>query len=724
MRHILRLPPFRYAAAMCCVMVLLLVGPRATGGEMRTWTDKTGKFKIEAEFLEVLDGNVQLKRADGQTISVPLTKLSKADQTHLRELARKNREQDADPNNPFGLGAGGPAPRGPQAPRQPLGMAGAGAAGLSADDFGMPGGGSEFQVGDEVEVKDGLDYVPGKVVGIGSGGTQVFVTIDGTGETESVFAREPWLRRPGGEQPGGGKSTPTGSVGGYELTAADLSGIRRVVPLGGGGGEFTPDPGADKLIAAKPVGLSPRRGFFEDIEAVNFTGAERAVVACQGGEDMHEKSSTVEICNLATGRSEGYLAGPPKLKMAAVTASGKRVVTVSEIETFKYGPLQVWDVTGEGLQHVASWQGSTDKNRGQFEWIGWLDEDRVLTVDDNNAIAWAIDGEKIRGDYQIPVRNGARPAFSPGGGQFALPANGSVDIHSVATGERLARVPVEGASSGSQVAFSPNGELIAVSTGPFVKVVAIAGGEQLCDAFAPVRGDNVGLAWAGDQYVLAGGRDLIHVGTQTVAWTYEHSAQFVRGAGGKCWYFLDDRHSNQRALLPFSLPQPGVTPVPEDQLALAPGAQVALDLQLAVSYNSDGDFRGDVEKKLTSDLERAGFVLTDGANATLVARLTPGETETVEYRTWGISRETQSVSVTKQVYELELLVDGQSVWTRKSTQDSPHHLQLQENESINDAINRVMKPTTGYFGAGVPARVVKQDEAERRKSEISLHGLQ
>jgi len=46
----------------------------------RTWSDATGKFKIEAELVRVADGKVELKKADGTVVSVPLDKLSAADQ--------------------------------------------------------------------------------------------------------------------------------------------------------------------------------------------------------------------------------------------------------------------------------------------------------------------------------------------------------------------------------------------------------------------------------------------------------------------------------------------------------------------------------------------------------------------------------------------------------------------------------------------------------------------
>jgi hypothetical protein len=63
--------------------------------ETRTWSDLTGKFKIDASFISLVDGKVNLRRADGKTLSVPLDKLSTADQAFVKQL------QDAE--NPFTL---------------------------------------------------------------------------------------------------------------------------------------------------------------------------------------------------------------------------------------------------------------------------------------------------------------------------------------------------------------------------------------------------------------------------------------------------------------------------------------------------------------------------------------------------------------------------------------------------------------------------------------------
>lgn len=55
----------------------------------RKWKDSSGKFEVEAVFLGLEDDTVQLRKADGQAISVPLDKLSTADQQYVRQTVRK-----------------------------------------------------------------------------------------------------------------------------------------------------------------------------------------------------------------------------------------------------------------------------------------------------------------------------------------------------------------------------------------------------------------------------------------------------------------------------------------------------------------------------------------------------------------------------------------------------------------------------------------------------------
>lgn len=64
---------------------------------IRTWVDASGQHKIQAAFLGVKDGSVQLRRADGKEIAVPLDKLSQPDQEVAQQLASQAKKVP----NPF-----------------------------------------------------------------------------------------------------------------------------------------------------------------------------------------------------------------------------------------------------------------------------------------------------------------------------------------------------------------------------------------------------------------------------------------------------------------------------------------------------------------------------------------------------------------------------------------------------------------------------------------------
>jgi len=96
-------------------MLMVLLGGAAAG---REWTSADGKFHVEAKLVEFDGTQVQLQRADGRTITVPLEKLSPADQRWLR-----TQRPSAKPSSSAG-GAGlsleprpkpGPKPKGPVA---------------------------------------------------------------------------------------------------------------------------------------------------------------------------------------------------------------------------------------------------------------------------------------------------------------------------------------------------------------------------------------------------------------------------------------------------------------------------------------------------------------------------------------------------------------------------------------------------------------------------------
>lgn len=71
----------------------------------RRWADRTGKFSVEAEYVETKQDSVVLRKASGSTVTVPLARLSDADLEYLKTLARPDAKSsnkgDARPNLAF-----------------------------------------------------------------------------------------------------------------------------------------------------------------------------------------------------------------------------------------------------------------------------------------------------------------------------------------------------------------------------------------------------------------------------------------------------------------------------------------------------------------------------------------------------------------------------------------------------------------------------------------------
>ncbi len=77
--------------AVISSVVLLVVSVVAVAAT-RTFTDSTGKHKVEAEFVGFANGEVQLKKSDGTEVNVRISRLSSADQKWVRSELKRRRD--------------------------------------------------------------------------------------------------------------------------------------------------------------------------------------------------------------------------------------------------------------------------------------------------------------------------------------------------------------------------------------------------------------------------------------------------------------------------------------------------------------------------------------------------------------------------------------------------------------------------------------------------------
>ena len=109
--------------------VFALVIAMAVPAVARKWTSKDGRFSTEAELVEVADGKVKLQKESGETVTVPLERLSMADRRYVASMKNKlaEKKKSAQAESPAAgdrRGGGGRGARGLGADRTRCGFGG------------------------------------------------------------------------------------------------------------------------------------------------------------------------------------------------------------------------------------------------------------------------------------------------------------------------------------------------------------------------------------------------------------------------------------------------------------------------------------------------------------------------------------------------------------------------------------------------------------------------
>ncbi|ETN44313.1 uncharacterized protein HMPREF1541_10493 [Cyphellophora europaea CBS 101466] len=64
------------------------------GSKVRTWTDHSGSFKVEAQFIGVADGKIHLHKVNGVKIAVPVSKMSPTDLQYVEKVTQESIEDN------------------------------------------------------------------------------------------------------------------------------------------------------------------------------------------------------------------------------------------------------------------------------------------------------------------------------------------------------------------------------------------------------------------------------------------------------------------------------------------------------------------------------------------------------------------------------------------------------------------------------------------------------
>jgi hypothetical protein len=84
----------RYRHERIKSMTMLTHGTEPDTAQIRTWTDRTGSFKVEAQFLGCRDGKIHLHKVNGVKIAVPVSKMSMTDLKYVEDRTGISLDED------------------------------------------------------------------------------------------------------------------------------------------------------------------------------------------------------------------------------------------------------------------------------------------------------------------------------------------------------------------------------------------------------------------------------------------------------------------------------------------------------------------------------------------------------------------------------------------------------------------------------------------------------
>lgn len=365
--------------------------------------------------------------------------------------------------------------------------------------------------------------------------------------------------------------------------------------------------------------------------------------------------------------------------------------------------LYLYALEGHEVKPKIGWRPYHPLDGGDAEvrWAQMVAPDALLTINvRGQLIRWRI--PEVEPVWLAEGLRDVRPALTASGQVLALPvADGIVLLESL-SGKRVGFLPADMSGWGMRtVAIDRSGTRLSMFQPGRCRTWRLDTRELVRDFPVPQRVYGDQLAWVSDEHLLVGSRHLVDVERRVWLWDYERMNHGSLVQDGRIWFVVQGVSHQDLVLAGSTLPD--VSPrelaaslSPDELLVVKPGMTASISLSIPGGEAQ----RKEVVETLTRRLEAAGLVVQDNGELKILGTIGPGETHDMEYETLGgfiSERRTSKHRVTGQRLELKYQVGGETVWQYVSETEPPHFLDLQEGESIAQALARLMKQDPQHF---------------------------
>ena len=669
------------AFTLCC--------PLLCAEEARTWKDDTGLFSIEAS-LEQIDGDsIKLKKTDGTSITLPVSKLSEADRQYIANLSAQN---------PFGSGgniAVPPAPANPfpnrRIPINPL---------------------RQQQTGTTVQ--------PPKMNFISFTGLPVqAVDISQTPEADTRIPSD-WA----------GKIDPA-PPSAQPADVARLTFRMQDLPTMAASRRTDFFVAGNKALLAFHVTPSPANRASEN----NFTRI------CLGFTDTGNTMTHDSPLKL---RPLGISPNGKRVLFLQDTwefpPTGKRVL------------LHLAEITDQGWTAAAMFEPFAGLKRtdtpvnfdGEMYGATWADNEHILVQSDGGTLIFMnVDtGEAI---WRVRTERHSDIALSSGRKYCFLLINGSAMLCETMTGKAV------GSISDARLLkfrFSLDGKRFVACNDQGILLGDTATGKTEIPFYVSsnITPTQQHLFWLDDRYLFFGG-DVVDTKSKTTVWTYTGLQSFgllpgVKLVDGRCWCLFDKMRQGA-FMTAITIPHKNMSAeeLPADgtaELAIQQGSEVSVVLEDSIAKD-----RGDVRKSIETKITDNGWKISDSAAISIVLKIKEEKEDTTAYTASSspfpfspIPRPIPrmqggggvEVKFQPERYCLSIMQGEKEIWSKDHLTRPPSQLPLDvvKDSSLQEVIDKEMEQLNykEWLEKQMIPKTIARKQESKGTSKVSENGIE
>lgn len=689
------------------IVVPFIFSVYCPANENRTWSDSTGRFKVEAAFVRMDGEKVVIKKADGKFQTIPLDKLSKDDQNYVNGLNEENPFAGGtdDPNdNPF---AGGNSQDKPSSGRQKTDIESrkreierrmkenrSSSSKNSMDRSSSRRGSDPDFAGFNMPQCDAFDCDP-KPVDSGN-------AVEGGGSADTSWNCD----------------ADAVEQSRLEEKPRNLSFSTGELPFG---------------VWAKEAGLAlflqngkPKALYATAIDMERKAGESKTILFL--GDPLSGKTERMQ--------------SDQKVKLLGVSPDGSKALFREEAwgsnDRGKRNFVHVIKIGETKLEkHACYYPFAEDSQPGKslnwdidVEWGDWIDEDHIMLISHKKRlVVLNVDTGKVV--WKISDTGTDKAVFSAGKKYCLLPRHNGTILLETVSGKAIGKLD-RSDSMLFRFAFSPDGKTIAALGNNCLQLWNATTGEMDEPFYI---GESFGkLLWANNRFLLVGGR-LVDIRSKSLVWSYSAFNDSSQILDGYCW-LLTGSGSDAKQLSAVIIPHGKAliaSQAPESKrFCVRPGMEVALMID-----NSIQNGRNEIIQRMQNVLKENELVLKNNAPIIVHLKVRPEEEATIQYVT-GSRFDPPSpifqgggteIKYRPYKFSIEFQKDGKTLWSTSKTTASPNNIPLDElqSDSLQNVVNKAMaKANADYKGwfttVKIPKRIPNSEGCGY--STIGISGIQ